>query len=60
MGPINERFTGQAWEKMTVLQLALRMLGTALSKLGKQTGEPSKVQEQAQQKLWKTKSMRAD
>lgn len=54
MGPINERFTGQAWEKITMLQLALRMLGTALSKLGKQTGEPSEVQEQAQQKLWKT------
>lgn len=36
-----------------MLQLALMMLGTALFKLGKQTGEPSETQEQAPQKLWK-------
>ena len=52
MGSINERFIGQAWEKRTVLQLALGMPqlgmpGTALSKLGKQTGDCSEVQEQA-------------
>lgn len=51
MGSINERFIGQAWEKMTVLQLALGTLqlgtpGIALSETGKQAGEHSEVQEQ--------------